>query len=411
MLAVDEISPPETSQSARRAALDIAVHRDFATIEETWRRFEAHAVMSPYQRFDFLHAWHHHLGRRRGIAPLVIEGRRGTETGFIWPMGISAHGPLRIGVWLGGPYTNYNMGLYDAALMPRLTREDITAILAEAAGAAGRIDAFALINQPEAWGGRTNPFLALPHQPSPSFAYSLTLDAGFEEILTRRRHARTRKKMRWQNRKLAEFGGYDSEQITDAAAAHRILDIFFEQKRARFAQLGITNSLDEPGAHAFFHDLIDRRARTGNPVLDLAVLRVAGKIRAIYGGGSANGRYSCYFNSIRMDDMARFSPGELLQNDVIKACCAQGLESFDLGIGEAQYKTAICENIDPLFDCFAPLTGAGRAFCAVEASAYRIKRSVKQNRRAWAIVKRLRQIRRAISAARAADLPPDSQPD
>ncbi|MCC2111180.1 MAG: GNAT family N-acetyltransferase [Hyphomicrobiales bacterium] len=387
------------------------VHRDFATIEAAWRRFETHAVMSPYQRFDFLQAWHDHLGRPHGISPLLIEGRYGSKTGFIWPMGISTRGPLRVAVWLGGRYTNYNLGLYDAAAMQRLTRADIDMVLAEAAEVVGRIDALALINQPEGWGERMNPFLTLPHQPSPSFAYSLTLDTDFEEILARRRHARARKKMRWQNRKLAEFGGYESEQIADAAEAHRVLDIFFEQKNARFAQLGIPNSLDEPGARAFFHDLIDRRAKTGIPLLDLAVLRVAGKIRAIYGGGSANGRYSCYFNSIRMDEMVRFSPGELLQNDVIKTCCATGLDSFDLGIGEAQYKTAMCENTDVLFDSFHPLTRLGRAYCAIEAPAHRLKRSVKQNKRTWEAVKKLRRIRLAIAGKAAADLPPDSQTD
>ena len=378
-------------------AFDISVFRDFSAVESLWREFETAALMSPYQRFDFLCAWHRNLGVRADVAPLLIVGRHRGKVGFLWPMGIVRQGPWRIASWLGGKHSNYNMGLYTRAALEELARVDIRPLLDGASRLVGGIDVFRLVNQPESWAGLANPFLCLAHQPSPSFAYSLGLNEDFPALVKRLQSRHALKKRRWQIRKLDEAGGYHFETIADRATAHRVLDTFLAQKAARFAVLGGHNPFAEEGTPEFLHELVDRAAASGQPVLELAVLRVADRILAVFGGGIAQGRYSTYFNSIGDGELVRFSPGRLLLLDVIRTCCERGLDRFDLGIGEAGYKAATCDTVDRMFDNFLAVSRSGHIYSQIESRAYALKRSIKQSDWAWDTVQKLRRARGLIA--------------
>ena len=387
-----DVAPRRDSRAAA-AAFDLEHFTDLGQVESLWRDFEADAVMTTYQRFDFLDAWMAHVGRREDVSPFVVVGSLDGKPAFLWPFGLTSQGPWRIARWLGGKHANYNLGLYAADVMDRLDGETLQALLEKAANLAGRIDAFELFNQPESWMGHKNPFLQLPHQPAPSFAYSLTLEEDFENVVKGQRRSKARKKLRWQDRKLAEVGGYKCVTIDDPVEAHRVLTVFAEQKAKRFAELGMKNAFGEPGVLDFFHELIERSVSNNVPVLKMAYLEVDGKIRSTYGGGICRGRYSAYFNSIAMDDLTKYSPGELLLSHVIKYCCDSKLDWFDLGVGEAQYKRAWCDTTDPMFDAFVPITSSGHVLVSLQGLRQRVKRSIKQNPVTWAMVQKLRKAR------------------
>ena len=105
----------------------------------------------------------------------------------------------------------------------------------------------------------------------------------------------------------------------------------------------------------------------------------------------SEGRFSGFFNSIATDDYTRVSPGELLLAEVIRYCCEEGLEMFDLGIGEARYKSAWCDIREPLFDTFVAITARGVLDTLVFCSKLRLKRSIKQNPRLWAFAASMRK--------------------
>ena len=65
--------------------------------EPSWRRLEAGgALTTPYQRFDLLAAWQHHVGARAGVAPFIVTGFDAAgEPVFLWPFGRQDMGPLQ----------------------------------------------------------------------------------------------------------------------------------------------------------------------------------------------------------------------------------------------------------------------------------------------------------------------------
>ncbi|MBV9261178.1 MAG: GNAT family N-acetyltransferase, partial [Pseudolabrys sp.] len=63
------------------------------------------------------------------------------------------------------------------------------------------------------------------------------------------------------------------------------------------------------------------------------------------------------------------------------------------GVGEARYKELICNNLDPLFDCFIGLSPAGRLFAAAARLGAITKRAIKQNPTLWSLVNTARRLR------------------
>jgi CelD/BcsL family acetyltransferase involved in cellulose biosynthesis len=115
------------------------------------------------------------------------------------------------------------------------------------------------------------------------------------------------------------------------------------------------------------------------------------------GGMVRDGRFSAMFNSIPADQFRSESPGEQLLVNMIRSCCERGLDTFDLGVGEAAYKDMFCPDEEPLFDTCLPLSARGHALVAIERAKSAVKRTIKQNRSLWSAVVRARQWRAALA--------------
>ena len=74
------------------------------------------------------------------------------------------------------------------------------------------------------------------------------------------------------------------------------------------------------------------------------------------------------------------APGnELLLAELIHRKCQEGIAVFDLGVGEARYKTSFCDDHDDLVDSFLPLTLKGRFFARAAQARRALKRRIKRS--------------------------------
>jgi CelD/BcsL family acetyltransferase involved in cellulose biosynthesis len=69
----------------------------------------------------------------------------------------------------------------------------------------------------------------------------------------------------------------------------------------------------------------------------------------------------------------------------------RGYESFDLGVGEAEYKSFFCKQPEYLIDTILPLTARGSLAASVFSMASSLKRVVKQNPTLWSWVQTFRR--------------------
>jgi CelD/BcsL family acetyltransferase involved in cellulose biosynthesis len=249
-----------------------------------------------------------------------------------------------------------------------------------------------LAAQPLTWDGATNPLALLPHQRSANAGFSCALIPDFEALFRARTNSATRKKMKKKERALAAMGEVRFERAGDARQVHRLLDAFFKQKSTRMRLLGLPDVFVEPGVRRFIAAAAEPKDGRAAPI-ELYALSVDDMIVATMGGIVAGGRFCAMFNSIQGGRYAAESPGEQLIVRLVKACCERGLDTFDLGIGQSRYKHLFCEDSEPLFDSYLPLTAAAQ----LPALGFRLaavgKRILKEHPTLWSAVRALRRLR------------------
>jgi CelD/BcsL family acetyltransferase involved in cellulose biosynthesis len=385
MSAVADRAPSTSSAPALPREVEarpwarVVAGSDLAALEADWRALETSALVTPYQSYDWVRPFvatigqaedmdfrfirvEDSLGRLLALFPLVITRRLGT----------------RFAEFIGGKHANYHMALYRPDFAEALDAAATQVLLREIGAAIGGIDALFLINQPTAWQGIANPPAMLAAGQSPSRAYKLALEPGNGEGTLRRsmsKHAR--KKLTTKRNRFAEFGPSELVQARSDAEIARVLDAFLAQKAARFAQMGLPDPFAVPAIRTFLRE--GALGQSGRPpAIELYSLDLAGRSVATYVGAVQGERFSGMATSFDLgSETARTSPGEILLVELIKRKCQAGFSMFDLGVGEARYKTTICDDSDELVDTFFPLTAKGRAYAGYSQAKRALKRRIK----------------------------------
>jgi CelD/BcsL family acetyltransferase involved in cellulose biosynthesis len=380
---------------------DLTVFTDLTAAEPLWRRLEREATFPAYQRFDFLALWQQHIGGPAGIEPFIVVGFDGAGRPLmLWPLGRRRIGSLFVAEPLGGKHVNYNFGLWRRGFAESLDAAGVAGLIGRIRRLGARLDLVSIERQPESWDGVPNPLRLLPRQPSPSFGWCGRLVPDPAAYLARTMSSGTRHNFRRKERKLAQAPGYRYVRAATPAEVQRALDAYFAQKAARLGAAGIANVFAEPGVEAFLRDAARHGLETGQPLLECHCLACDDEVIAVLAALRDDKRVSGMLLSITGSDNARWSPGVVLLIQLVTQCCEAGLQWFDLGVGEASYKTFVCDEVEPLFASFIPLTLAGRLLAMGRAGLNALKRQVKQSPWLWAMTQAAR--RRLFGASRPA---------
>ncbi len=376
-------------RNARRAVVstafgtcELAVHTGFAEVSARWRELERVGVTTPYHRHDFIEPWYRLLGRKEGITLCIVEGRfEGAATGFIWPLGICRCFGARTLSWLGGKHANYGFGLYAPQVLGALTPKDWTALLDTALELSGA-DLAVLLNQPESYGGGSNPLAHLRLAASTDPCHRAALTTDYDTLLKRLRSRISRRNMRRNLSRMEEAHGpvrlIRAEQPDDIRAALEALVAHKAQldetrpDKAIFADTSVVRFLED----------IATETRDGAPApLDIYTLVAGDQVAATFGCVTDERRASGVFISIDIGTFGTYAPGELLIGKVIEDCCARGLSMLDLGVGGGSYKERWCHYREPLFDAIATRTLKGRFVAAPLNRAWlRFRAAAKRSR-------------------------------
>jgi CelD/BcsL family acetyltransferase involved in cellulose biosynthesis len=378
--------------------LSIEIAQSLAHVEMLWRSFEAEAVASPYQRFDWVRAYVESIrGGPDALRTILVRDEAGRPL-MILPLMLSRRHGLRIAAAVGGKHANFNLPLMRKGFAQSLTAERAQALLHDIGRQLGA-DALALPHIPVTWRGEPNPFAA-GGRPSPSNAYRLRLDPDADATLTRASSGSTRKKRRNKERGLAKLGEVAILEGRTEADINLILGEFLRQKRRRFLELGITDPFVEPEAQAFLRRACFDGLVEGRPAIELYALTLDGAVVAVLGGAGDRERLSGMFISFdAAGEVARLSPGEILVAQVIALQCERGRSVFDLGVGEARYKLVFCDEVDDLVDLVLPTSPLGQVYAAVVGLGIEAKRRVKASPHAMRLVALARRARSATAPA------------
>ncbi|MCW5715377.1 MAG: GNAT family N-acetyltransferase [Bauldia sp.] len=374
----------------------LSVHSRPDAIEAIWRSFEATAIKSVYQRYDWVKAWCEHAAPGLGIEPVIVLGSRRGRPVIILPLGRRHTRGGWVVEWLGCSHVNIGLGLFDRSFATSLDGAGTRKLLDEVLRSIAPVDVLALRNQPLRWQGVANPFAGLPGRITDQPVLAIALQPDFETMLAGPDGARKRKKMRWQANTLVSVGGHRFVHATDRETALGLLDAFLRQKDAQFAQAGIANVFADAGTIAFFRSLVLNSLGQTAPLIELYGIEIEGVVRATFAAGIDDGRLHGYFSGMNLDAYQRVSPGELLLANLIRRSCERGLGVVDLGVGEDRYKASWHPVREEQFATFLGASVRGRLAVTWHALAQSARVRIRANRTAWAVVKRIRRTRASL---------------
>lgn len=372
-------APVARAPDAAKSWSSLSVVEEIAALADEWRALEDRALVTPYQAYGWVRPFVETVGaaERMAFRHAVLRDAGGAALAIL-PLVITRRSGIRFAEFIGGKHANYHIGLYDPAFAAGLDAAGARLMLAEIGAAIGGLDAFIFVNQPTQWQGVPNPLAQLAGGPSPSGAYKLALVPGDGEgSLRRSMSSHAHKKLKNKRNRFVTYGPSEMVRARTPAEIARVIDAFLRQKAARFAMMGIADPFAPPAVRRF----LERGAQADGdrpPVLELYSLDVAGQSVATYVGAVQAGRFSGMATSFAMDsEVAKTSPGEILLVDLIRLKSREGITVFDLGVGEARYKTTICDERDDLVDSFLPLTARGHAFALFSRAKREAKRRIK----------------------------------
>lgn len=376
----------------------IEVLQDLAAVEPVWRTLQREGVTTPYQHFDFLAAWQQHVGPHARATPCIVTGFDATSRPlFLLPLGLRRAGPLHVAEFLGGTHSNFNFGLWRSEVARGFSAADLRATFAAIRGHG--VDLLRLLRQPVAWEGVPNPLAQMRHQCSVDDCRRLTLSGSGEELLNSCLSSAMRGRLRTKERKLQKLAGYRYFRTSTPAEVERLLAFFFPAKAAHMAAQGLHNVFAAPGVEAFIWQACRDGLAGEMPLVEIHALEGDGQILAFFGAITDGRRLSLMFNTYALNEHAKHSPGLILLMQVVANCADRGFTTFDLGVGEASYKTFFCKEPEPLFDSILPLSAAGLAAAPVLRLAFAAKRRIKSTPALWTIAQKARRWTRGTPSA------------
>lgn len=388
--AANRHQPGISASSVGRAPqFAVAVFDSLAAAGPVWRRLETDAVLTPYQRFDWIRAMLDAWGAESRLAIVAID--MDGDTVALLPLEISRHMGINTANIIGSRRGNADWMIVHPRAAAWLTGERLLDLLRTATGKGtgtdNRIDVIALYNQPESWAGLANPLLGFSHQPGPDHLYLGALQPnGRFDRFDDKRLASIRRRTRKVSDALGPVAVRRASTIAEVDTIHRT---FLEQRGARFEKMGIANIFAEPEFVRFFRDTAIAGLGEAQPALAMHALYAGDTIVGTAVGTYCNGHYSQYMNATTGGDIAKHRLIGLLAFEVFNDVAASGVSTIDFGLGDFDYKT---DWTDPaaVYDAVIPLTVRGQVAAAAMLGMRRLRRAIKQNDRLFGAYKKLR---------------------
>ena len=337
----------EIHDEPHRDPLRIEVCRErvqLSALEREWRAFEMGAAFSVAQTYAYVSAA---LSCQPELAPAVIVARRGDRLQGIWPLAISTSaGGLRQVRPIGcGAREEYS---------PPMLGDDPQARIAVLRAARALGDILEIYNLP------AGPFRDLVLRDA-GFKYAMQMSSpvvslqGVENYRSwlESRSRSFRQGLRQDRRRLGQQGIVEFYEVT-AESAQQSVDDLFEIKGEWLRARAIRSSwLFDPAPRSMFTALVGH-PNTGVRMFSLNLDR---KMVASCLCFQSAGRLEAFV--ITFDQtFGRFSPGNLLIEDIVGWCIGRGLD-FDFRLTSDAYKLRWADRAEPFWTVHMATTWRG----------------------------------------------------
>ncbi|MEM1289387.1 MAG: GNAT family N-acetyltransferase [Pseudomonadota bacterium] len=386
---------------------DIRLFSDLNKAEHDWRRLEEQGHGSVYQTYDWCASWCDVFIKNERSKPCIVIGYIEGEPSVLLPLYRTTN---RLGLrnlkFIGDHHANIRLPMVHegrrAAADDWLASGAFLNQLRHLCRAEGVADHITLACMAKRFAGQPNTLIGARAAVCHDAIFTINLRDDFDQLMNERRGKAYKKKFRSKTRALEQIGPIRFSKAQSADEIESALRLFFEQKRVRFNELRLFNRFVYPDDRRFLLELARQSYTSGRPSLEVYCLNVGDEKAAIFATGRFRNTVSGAVHSMTSaKQIAERSPGEVILNRLIKTCCEEGVEQFDLGFGDARYKQAWCDT-GRLYDVSTAVTVPGHLIAIAHKFALRTRRVLLRSPRVAEVIRRVRysvmQIRRRLGS-------------
>lgn len=325
---------------------------------EDWPRTDriGKARCHVFQCADVLEIWHETIGeatKARGVHVSVHDAAG--EPVLLLPLVIERRNGARLLGFPDGSVADYCQPvLFPASAL--LDQPAMLALWARIRAALPPFDIALLDKMPPTVGDLPNPLMHLGTQRLPESGHVMNLAEGREavekQLPVAKRHLR-------YLRELSRETSVVLEVADNPETAATFLDAMIENKTRRFAETRVPG-FELPGKLAFYQEATRRLPLLA--AVDLSAVKAGETVLASHWGLVFGQRFYFLMTAYADGKWRKFSPGRILNDELIRWCAANGYRAFDFGIGDEAYKDEYCDEIVPLHLAELPVTWRGRLF-------------------------------------------------
>jgi CelD/BcsL family acetyltransferase involved in cellulose biosynthesis len=268
------------------------------------------------------------MGRALDVKPVFVKVTDEQQRTLMFlPLGITRKQGVRILGFLDGGVMDYNAPILHADVAA-IGPAEMAELWDGIRRAAGLFDVAVLEKISQFAGHQANPFYSLMPDTWPVSGHTVSVPKGRAPVSPYAADSRR------QRKRLAEQGEVTFRIAREPEEIERVFDAFVRQKSRRYEETGVPNGLSQPGNRAYYRILADRPPEEG---VHLSSLSVGEEIIATHWGLVTAQRFYFMMPTYEAGPWRKFSAGRLLMEELIAWSHAQGIECFDLGIGDEAY--------------------------------------------------------------------------
>ncbi len=361
--AETSVSPRVSGQEALSpdsSSIHIKIFRSFSEVEAKWRNAQERCDCYGFQTFEWLSTWHETIGVAERIEPRIVQVADASgNTLMLLPLGIQRWLGLSFVTFLGGAVTDYNAPIIRADFAASLDGAAVDRLIARILKQLPKVDVIALERLPSVIDGVGNPLTRLPGARHVSNAWVATLGDTFADF-KKRRSAKLFRDAGRRQRRLSEIAATSLCIADTPDTVAEIMRVWVRQKRRRLRELGAPDRLAVPGYLRFYSTMAECHFNSG--LIQTSALRVGETVVATHWGMVFRNRYYWLMPTYEAGAWTRFSVGRLLMQSVVEWSISQGIEWFDLTIGDEPFKREWADRTLPLHEYIRGLTAMGKAY-------------------------------------------------
>lgn len=362
--AADDVARVATSYAAQRIDGTAAILNRIAALQDTCSTLA-------FQRLAWLTPLYESLAADLDAKPLAVEVTDATtgELAVLLPLVETREGGLEVVSWASLGVSDYGAPL----LGPKTpaNARDAEAMWAAVKRCLKGCDLVQLANMPDDIDGRPNPFALLKsRRPSRHARHALTLPGTVEQFLASR-GKKYRKEAERCGRLLAEKGTPEFRRAETEPEISQAYAALQTQQHERHAARGSDYRLDQAAYARFFATAL----RHGTPLATAHIftLKAGGETGAVLYGISHGSTFTLLRISTGGESWKRVSPGRLIVLDAMRYFLERGISTFDMGIGDYDFKQGFGIASEPLVDVVAALSLRGAPTVALARTKARAR--------------------------------------